>query len=157
METSFHRAPTAADGTSLDLAAVDPSVADAGWPLGLRQHADGAIFLEDLERLKERELAAARDCQYRMAAQLHATWDCLRPKATLAVEDASPTDVEQQHAFFLENGFCVVSDVLSGNALHRAQSAWLRAQDETQREWEAAKQGGTGRASDNLKFENRNV
>ena len=50
---------------------VDPSLADAGWPLRLRQHDDGSIFVTDLDLLKERELAAARDCKYRLAAQLY--------------------------------------------------------------------------------------
>ena len=51
---------------------VDPSLADAGWPLRLRQHDDGSMFVTDLDLLKERELAAARDCKYRLAAQLYA-------------------------------------------------------------------------------------
>ena len=149
-----HPATTAIDTYGF---AVDPSLADAGWPLRLRQHDDGSIFAADLDLLKKRELAAARECKYRLAAQLYATWNCLRPKPPMTIEEASPTDVEQQHMFFLENGFCVVPDVLSGDALQQAQSAWLRAQDQTQREWEAAKQGGSGRAADNLRFANRNV
>ena len=148
--------PTAAETITTKFAA-DPSVSDSGWPLNLRQNDDGSIVAADLDRLKERELAAARDAQYRLAAQLYATWDSLRPKRPLTVAEASPTCVKAQHAFFLENGFCVVPDVLSGDALGRAQHAWMRAQDETQREWEQQRQGGRGRGSDNLRFENRDV
>lgn len=147
--------PTAVESSTTF--AADPSVSDSGWPLNLRQNDDGSIVAADLDRLKERELAAARDAQYRLAAQLYATWDSLRPKPPLTVAEASPTGVEAQHAFFLENGFCVVPSVLSGDALGRAQHAWMRAQDETQREWDEQRQGGSGRGADNLRFENRDV
>jgi hypothetical protein len=136
---------------------ADPSVVDSGWPLDLRQNNDGSIVGADLAKLRERELAAAAACEYRLAAQLHATWEALRPKPPLRLEDCSPAGVQQQHAFFLKSGFCCIPNVLSGAALGRAQDAWMRAQDQTQREWEAAKAGGTGRASDNLRYENRDV
>ena len=79
-------APCAAVVEQAEAPAFDPSVADSGWPLNLRQNDDGSIVVADLAALKERELAAAAACQYRLAAQLHSTRESLRPKPAMQSE-----------------------------------------------------------------------
>ena len=57
-----------------------------------RQHDDGTIVHEDLLDLLEQEQAAAQAKDYRAAQLLRDTWEVLRPKPRLTLEECAPTD-----------------------------------------------------------------
>ena len=79
----------------------------------LRQHDDGRLLDEDLELLRQQELTAAAAQDYRRAAHLHDIHEALRPQRRLTLAECAPTDVDAQHAFFLENGFLLIHNTLS--------------------------------------------
>ena len=75
-------------------------------PRKIRQHDDGRPLEEDMEVLRQQELAAAAAADYRAAAILHSTYEALREKPPMNVEDIMDLDGddEAQHEFFLEHG-----------------------------------------------------
>lgn len=110
----------------------------------LAQRADGTVTAEALAVLHERELAAAAGSEYRLAAQLRDLREVLGPRPPLSLEQASPTDVDDQHEFFLRNGFVVVPRVLDGERLHRAQRAYTAAMVPHRLAWEQERARGEG-------------
>ena len=96
--------------------------------------------------LERREGEAARDRQYRLAAQLRDTIDALTPRQPpLTLADCAPPTPELRRDFFWENGFCVLYGLLQGDALQRAQAAWLAAEPAAERAWQDATDGSAGR------------
>jgi hypothetical protein len=66
----------------------------------------GAVLPEELAGLKQRELVAAEAGEYRLAAQLRDIRNVLTPHhQPLTLADASPSALEDQYEFFLQNGF----------------------------------------------------
>ena len=105
----------------------------------LRQHDDGQLLAEDLDTLRQDELTAARVQNYRQAALLHDTYQALRPQRRLTLAECAPTDVEAQHAFFLEHGFLLIHNIIQPEQVARAQAAWNVAQERAEAAWEANK------------------
>ena len=95
----------------------------------LLQDESGAVLPSELAELQERELAAAGRGEYRLAAQLRDMRLVLSPKPPLSLADASPSSLQEQHDFFLENGFLCVKDVLDEAALARARPAYEAAME----------------------------
>ena len=122
-----------------------------------RQHDDGTIVHEDLLDLLEQEQAAAQAKDYRAAQLLRDTWEVLRPKPRLTLEECAPTDVEEQVAFFLQHGFCILHGVIPAEALPRAQAAWTAAQEQAEAAWEANTLGENQNKADRSFFDISNV
>lgn len=108
----------------------------------LRQHDDGSVVGEDLELLGRHERTAAEARDYRTAGILRDTLEALRPQQQLSIEDCSPTDVGEQHAFFLKHGFILLHDILPKEKIPRAQAAWTAAQERAEAVWQAKKAAG---------------
>ena len=123
----------------------------------LRQHDDGSVLAEDLELLsrRERDAAAARD--YRAAGITAATLEALRPQQRLTIEDCSPTDADEQHAFFLEHGFVLIHGILPPEKIPRAQAVWMAAQDRAEAAWQARKAAGGMELSTTLYYDLPNL
>lgn len=136
---------------------VGHAAAEMVAPPLLRQGDDGSILVEDLELLsqRERDAAAARD--YRAAGVLHDTLEALRPQPRLTVEDCSPTDVDEQHAFFLKHGFILIHNILPAEKIPGAQAAWMAAQDRAEAAWHAKKSAGDMELSTTLYFDLPNL
>ena len=122
-----------------------------------RQHDDGTIVQEDLEALLQQEQAAVQAKDYRAAQLLRGTWEVLRPKPRLTLEECAPTDVEEQVAFFLQHGFCILHGVIPAEALPRAQAAWTAAQEQAEAAWEANALGENQNKADRSFFDISNV
>eukprot|EP01048_Picozoa_sp_COSAG05_P000252 COSAG05_NODE_7_length_42457_cov_58.929152_9_plen_135_part_00 len=77
---------------------------DIGAPFAVDD--TGAVLLDELEALRQREQAAAARRNYRLAAQLQDVLAVLEPRSggRLTLTDCAPSSVEAQHEFFLENG-----------------------------------------------------
>jgi ectoine hydroxylase-related dioxygenase (phytanoyl-CoA dioxygenase family) len=110
----------------------------------LDQDDAGHLTPEAVAALEAAEAAAATQRTadgYRLAAQLRGTIETLAPPALggrppLALADCAPGTDEQRREFFYRHGFCVLTDVLQGDALMRAQDAWRRADAELRPGWE---------------------
>ena len=98
--------------------------------------ARGAVLAEELAMLRQRESEAAASRNYAAATLLRDLHGVVGPKPALTLEDCTPDTLEQQFAFFLENGFCVIPRVLEGEALERARAAWLRREAVARRKYE---------------------
>jgi hypothetical protein len=70
------------------------------------------------------------------------TLEAVRPQTRLTIEECSPMDPEEQHAFFLKHGFILLHNILPNDKLPRAQAAWNRAQDRAEAEWHAKRNSG---------------
>ena len=81
----------------------------------LRQHDDGSVWAEDLEMLRHQEQEAAQQQSYRHAQLLHDIRHALGPKPQLTLGDCAPTGVDAQLEFFLQNGFCILHNVLTAD------------------------------------------
>ena len=123
----------------------------------LRQHDDGRLLDEDLELLRQQELAAAAAQDYRRAAHLHDIHEALRPQRRLTLAECAPTDVDAQHAFFLENGFLLIHNILPPDKIPRAQAAWTAAQERARDAWEARKAAGEMELSTTLYYDLPNL
>ena len=87
----------------------------------LAQKPDGSVEPRELEELATRERAAAESRDYRLAAQLRDLQEVLRP-SSLKLRDCMPPTVDEQYAFFLKQGFCVLPDVLAPPQLRSVSS-----------------------------------
>eukprot|EP01050_Picozoa_sp_SAG11_P013797 SAG11_NODE_1639_length_4533_cov_5.684484_3_plen_412_part_00 len=105
---------------------------------------DGSVLPEDLDMLQRLEAEAATSKEYRRAGALRSTFEALRPKSRMTLESCAPTDVDEQHAFFLEHGFILLRDLLPAETLARAQAAWTRAQERAEAAWQVKKGGDVG-------------
>jgi hypothetical protein len=123
----------------------------------LRQNEDGSILAEDLDLLSQQEHDAATARNYRAAGILHDTLEALRPQPRLTIEDCSPTDVDEQHAFFLKHGFILIHNILHPEKIPRAQAAWTAAQDRAEASWHARKAAGDMERSTTLYFDLPNL
>ena len=117
--------PTAGDDAAQAQQALQP----------LRQHEDGSVLDDDLAWLQSQEQAAAQRQDYRQAQLLHDLRQALGPKPQLALEDCAPAGVDAQLEFFLQNGFCVLHNVLTAEQLPRARAAWMAAEEEAAAAW----------------------
>lgn len=109
----------------------------------LAQKPDGSVEPRELEELATRERAAAESRDYRLAAQLRDLQEVLRP-SSLKLRDCMPPTVDEQYAFFLKQGFCVLPDVLAPPQLREIQSAWERIVPGVRAKWKLEKRGGEG-------------
>jgi hypothetical protein len=110
----------------------------------LRQHDDGSVWAEDLEMLRHQEQEAAQQQSYRHAQLLHDIRHALGPKPQLTLGDCAPTGVDAQLEFFLQNGFCILHNVLTAEQLPRAQAAWVAAEEQAEAAWREAGSAGEG-------------
>lgn len=107
-------------------------------PRLLQQDDDGIVVAEDFAELERLELSAAAVRDYHQAALMRYAIDALTPaQAAPTPQSCAPTGVDAQEAFFLENGFIVVDNVLGPEQLARAQAAWASVQPRAQAKWEA--------------------
>ena len=72
----------------------------------LRQEGDGSVVKEDLVALQQRETEAVSRRDYGLAMQLRDTLYAVQRREPLSVEDCTPTTLEGQYEFFIENGQC---------------------------------------------------
>ena len=76
------------------------------FPSLLRQEDDGSVVPADLAALQQREAEAAARRDYGLAMQLRDTLYAVQRREPLSVEDCTPTTLEGQYEFFIENGQC---------------------------------------------------
>eukprot|EP01052_Picozoa_sp_SAG31_P043775 SAG31_NODE_7406_length_1697_cov_1.508761_1_plen_389_part_10 len=115
------------------------AIALSGQPISQDPYT-GAITADEIGRLQQRERQLAETRDYRAAADIEAIIRCLGPKREpLQLSDCSPTKLEDQIEFFLENGFCVVRNVAAGHALAELQQSWMRAETPERERWDAAR------------------
>ena len=107
----------------------------------LAQNDDGSVCAEELAKLRRWRDEAVEAEDFRRAAHLHDLEAVLRPAAPRSLAEYAPADEELQLRTFLDHGFCVIEDVLAGDALRRAQAAWLPAEQSRREQWQAAKVG----------------
>ena len=100
------------------------------------------MFDDDLQTLQQQEQAAAASRDYRAAGILRDTLEALLPESRLSIEQCSPTDPDEQHAFFLKHGFILLHNILPQEKRPRAQAAWNRAQERAEAEWHARRISG---------------
>ena len=108
----------------------------------LRQHEDGRVYDEDLQLLGQQEQAAAAARDYRTAGFFRDTLEAVQSGQRLTIADCSPTDPDEQHAFFLKHGFILLHNILPEDKLPRAQAAWNRAQAQAEAKWHARRSSG---------------
>ena len=108
----------------------------------LRQHEDGRVYDEDLQLLGQQEQAAAAARDYRTAGFFRDTLEAVQSGQRLTIADCSPTDPDEQHAFFLKHGFILLHNILPKDKLRRAQAAWNRAQAQAEAKWHARRSSG---------------
>lgn len=99
-------------------------------PRPLNQDDSGFLVAEDVVMLEELEAEAVDRRDYRLAAHLRDTLDALTPRSggPLTLADVAPDGVNAQLSCFWENGFVVLHELLQGEELDRARTAWLRAE-----------------------------
>lgn len=108
------------------------------------QNLDGTMSGVTLAELERRRRKAAASEDYERAGQLRDLLAAVRPRPQLSLEDAAPSTLAEQEAFFAEHGFVVVRHALAGERLAKVQAGWLSASSALRAEWEEAKRYGVG-------------
>lgn len=144
-------------GQALGVSGSQGRAAADGATIQLRQRDDGSVLSGDLEQLRVQELAAAQRRDYSRAGLLHDIQWAVGPKPRLTLEDCAPAGVEVQLAFFLQNGFCILHNVLTAVQLSRAQAAWSAAEEKIRPVWEADALGGGQDKTDRTFFDIPNL
>ena len=126
-------------------------------PRQLSQDDSGFLVPADVAMLEQLEAEAVARRDYRLAAQLRDTLDVLtpRPGGPLVLADVAPEGVSAQLSCFWKNGFVVLHGLLHGEALERAQAAWLRAEPSCREKFFASVPGSAaahGEAGNNFKW-----
>ena len=114
-------------------------------PLWDRSSGSGEVSAAQIARVHELQQAAIESRDFELAQQYESVIACFSPRdAPLTMADVATRSVEEAAAFFFNNGFVAVENVLEGEALATVQSAWMALQEPVVAEWQAAREHGVG-------------
>ena len=108
------------------------------------QNLDGTMSAPALAELERRQHEAGAAQDYERAGQLRDIIAAVGPQPPLSLDEAAPTTLAEQLAFFDTHGFVVVRQAVPADRLARVQAGWTAAAPALRRQWEEARRHGVG-------------